>query len=260
MSTTVTPVLPEPAVAPTLPEPVGSPDLPGTSITVTVDTAPEPATAPRPKPAATPSTPSTRLLLLRHAEVEPRYHRVFGGRIDMGLSDRGCEQAEDLASYVTRRFTLDAIYASPMRRVQRTLEPLLAQVPLAPVILEELREVDFGAWTGLGWDQIAERYGVTAFDWLDHLEQGTMPEAEPEEMFRRRVDRSLRRILEEQAGKTVAVACHGGVIRMALAVLLELPLHKMTHLDVEYASLTWIECQGRRRELQLLNYTPWRDL
>jgi broad specificity phosphatase PhoE len=178
----------------------------------------------------------------------------------MVLSDRGSEQAKALAAYVTRRFTLDAIYASPMRRVQRTLEPLLAQVPLAPVILEELREVDFGAWTGLGWDQIAERYGVTAFDWLDHLEQGTMPEAEPEEMFRRRVDRSLRRILEEQAGKTVAVACHGGVIRMALAVLLELPLHKMTHLDIEYASLTWIECQGRRRELQLLNYTPWRDL
>ena len=28
----------------------------------------------------------TRIYLLRHAEVETRYQRVFGGRIDMDLS------------------------------------------------------------------------------------------------------------------------------------------------------------------------------
>ena len=39
-------------------------------------------------------TPSpTRLLLLRHGEVEDRFHRVFGGRIDMDLSPRGHQQA-----------------------------------------------------------------------------------------------------------------------------------------------------------------------
>lgn len=206
------------------------------------------------------STPTTRLLFFRHAEVEEAYHRVFGGRIDMAISALGREQARALADYVCRRFTLDALYASPMRRVQMTLEPLLARLPLQPVIDPDLREVDFGAWTGLRWEQISERFGVTAFDWLDNLERGTMPDAEPEEMFRRRLERVLERILREQAGKTVAVACHGGVIRMALAVLLDLPLHKMTHLEIDYASLTWVDCQGRKREMQLQNFTPWRDL
>ena len=205
-------------------------------------------------------TPTTRLLFLRHAEVEEAYHRVFGGRIDMAISALGRRQADALANYLGRRFAVDAIYASPMRRVQMTLEPIRARFPLEPVVDPDLREVDFGAWTGLKWEQISERFGVTAFDWLDHLERGTMPEAEPEEMFRRRLDRVLQRILREQSGKTVAVACHGGVIRMALAVLLELPLHKMTHLEIDYASLTWVDCRDRKREMQLQNFTPWRDL
>ena len=202
----------------------------------------------------------TSLLFLRHAEVEEKYHRVFGGRIDMGISALGRTQAGALAAYVAGRFRPDAIYSSPMQRVRLTLEPLLARVPLEPVFDEGLREVDFGAWTGLKWDEIKERFGVTAFDWLDHLERGTMPEAEPEELFRGRVDKVLKRIFAEHAGKTVAVACHGGVIRMALAVLLDLPLHKMTHLEIDYASLTWVDCCGRKREMQLQNFTPWRDL
>jgi len=210
-------------------------------------------------PAAPEPTP-TRLLFLRHAEVEEAYHRVFGGRIDMSISALGRRQAAALAEYVHRKFRLDAIYASPMQRVRLTLEPLLERVPLQPVVEPGLREVDFGAWTGLRWHEISERYGVTAYDWLDALERGTMPEAEPEELFRRRVDAALRRVLTEQAGRTVAVACHGGVIRMALAVLLELPLHKMTHLEIDYASLTWVDCLERKVEMQLHNFTPWRDL
>lgn len=205
--------------------------------------------------------PTTRLLFLRHAEVENAYHRVFGGRIDMAISPLGEQQARALAEYVARKFTLDALYASPMRRVQLTIAPLREKLPaLQPVIADGLREVDFGAWTGLKWHEIQERFGVTAFDWLDHLERGMMPEAEPEELFRSRVDKVLQRIFAEHAGQTVAVACHGGVIRMALAVLLELPLHKMTHLEIDYASLTWVDCRGRKKELQLQNFTPWRDL
>ncbi len=179
----------------------------------------------------------------------------------MAVSDLGRQQALMLAEYVSRKFQPDALYASPMRRVQLTLEPLRARLPSLPMTLEDgLREVDFGAWTGLGWHEISERFGVTAYDWLDALERGTMPEAEPEELFRRRVESTLRRILANESGRTVVVACHGGVVRMALSILLELPLHKMTHLEIDYASLTWVDALDRKIEMQLQNFTPWRDL
>src|SRR5262245_20138703 len=96
---------------------------------------------------ADPAT-TTRLLFIRHGEVEARYQNVFGGRIDMDLSPGGNTQAIALARYLRHRH-LDAIYASPMKRVQQTLAPLLVETAHTPVILPGLREVDFGDWTGL---------------------------------------------------------------------------------------------------------------
>jgi broad specificity phosphatase PhoE len=200
----------------------------------------------------------TRLYLVRHGEVEERYHRVFGGRIDMNLSDLGRQQAQALARYL-ERVPFDAIYASPMKRVQQTLDCLLQGQPHRPLILQELREVDFGAWTGLGWDEVNTRFGVSAFEWLSQLDQGSMLDAEPTDHFRDRVGRALDEILQQGAGRTVAVICHGGVIRMALAILLDLPLRKMAGFDFDYASLTIVDWLPNRSEVQLLNLTPWRD-
>jgi broad specificity phosphatase PhoE len=201
----------------------------------------------------------TRLYLVRHAEVEVAYQRVFGGRIDMELSPRGHEQASALAKYM-QRISLDAIYTSPMRRVQQTLKPLAAHHPIAAIILDDLREVDFGAWTGLSWEQVHERYQVRAFDWLEKLEQGTIPDAESTAEFKERLEPCLRSILCGCAGQSVAVVCHGGVIRMLLAILLDLPIRKMAGFEIDYASLTLIDCLPHKAEIQLLNFVPWRDL
>lgn len=200
----------------------------------------------------------TRLYLIRHGEVEPKYHRVFGGRIDMNLSDLGHEQAAALAQYL-QAVPFDAIYVSPMRRVQQTLQKIVEHQTKAPIVLPDLREVDFGAWTGLGWDEIKGRFGVSAFQWLDQLEQGLIAEAESISSFRQRLELVVRQIIEEGRGRTVAVVCHGGVIRMILAILLELPLRKMAGFDFEYASLSIVDWLPAKVEVQLLNFTPWRD-
>jgi broad specificity phosphatase PhoE len=46
---------------------------------------------------------------------------------------------------------------------------------------------------------------------------------------------------------------------MALAHLLELPLPKLVHFEIDYASVTVVDHRPQRAEVQLLNYTPWRD-
>jgi broad specificity phosphatase PhoE len=200
----------------------------------------------------------TRLYVIRHGEVEERYQRVFGGRIDMDLSPLGREQAQALANFLDG-VPFDAIYASPMKRVQQTLEPLLEKQNQLPIVLPELREVDFGAWTGLGWDEIEARFGVRAFEWFDRLAQDTIRDAEPAARFRERIRQSLERILGDGPGRVTAVLCHGGVIRMMLAILLDLPLAKMAGFDFEYASLTIVDWLPGKVEVQLLNFTPWRD-
>jgi broad specificity phosphatase PhoE len=199
----------------------------------------------------------TRLLLIRHGEVEDRYHRVFGGRIDMALSERGHRQARHLAEYLPPG-SLDAIYASPMRRAQQTLEPLAQHGRQPPVTHADLREVDFGDWTGLKWDEVRERFNVSAFEWLAQIELGAIRNGECGRRLRARVEPCLRSILAQHAGQTVAAVCHGGVIRMILAILLDLPLSKTAAFEIDYASLTETHVNEARTEIQFLNFAPWK--
>jgi len=202
---------------------------------------------------------ATRLLLIRHAEVEARYQGVFGGRIDMDLSPRGQEQAATLARYLQSK-SLSAIYASPMKRVQQTLVPLLQNGAPKPVIVPDLREVDFGDWTGLNLDQVQAKFGVSALSWLEQLECGGIANAECGETFRERVEPCLERILADHSGQQVAIFCHGGIIRMLLSILLRWPLSSMAMFEIEYASLTQVVLRPHKTRVQLLNFTPWREM
>lgn len=209
--------------------------------------------------AAAKPLPATRLLLIRHAEVEVKYHRVFGGRIDMNLSPRGKRMARTLAGYLENK-TIDAVYASPMKRVQQTLGPSLRKGAPAQTIMPGLREIDFGDWTGLGWQAVSDRFGFQSHEWLDQIEHRGVPNGENARVFRQRVEPCIREIIQKHPGQNVAVFCHGGVIRMILSILVELPLPKTNSFEIEYASITQVAIHPHMAEIELMNFTPWRDL
>jgi len=208
---------------------------------------------------AVPQKP-TQLALIRHGEVEAAYQRVFGGRIDMNLSPRGQQQAGALAKWLARQ-KLNAVYASPMKRVQQTLAPFASQNGWAnrAVIVNDLREIDFGDWTGLTWEAVSEKFGVSAFQWLTELERGGIANAENTVAYRNRIEPCVREILQKHAGQNVAVFCHGGVIRMILAILLDVPLPRMAGFEIDYASVTNVAVLPHKTEVQFLNFTPWDE-
>jgi broad specificity phosphatase PhoE len=210
-------------------------------------------------PKKTKPSPTTRLILVRHAEVEESYHKIFGGQIDMNLSPCGHEQAKLLAKFLCGR-KIDAIYASPMKRVQQTLAPFLKNGASAQIVLPALREVHFGDWTGLNWETVCEKFNLLTHEWLDHIERGVAPNSETGPQFRRRVEPALRKIIKNRPGQTIAIFCHGGVVRMILAILLKIPLPKTNVFEIEYASVTQIALRPGHAEIELLNFTPWRDL
>ena len=203
----------------------------------------------------------TQLYLIRHGEVEETYHKVFGGsRIDMGLSPHGLHQAEALDTWLADT-KLDAVYASPMKRVQQTMAPLLARRSVTPTIMNDLREIDFGDWTGHTWDGIQKHFGISAFDWLEVLESTGVPNGESARHLVERVRPCLLAVLQANPHRTAAIVCHGGIIRVILSLLLELPLMKMAHFNIEYASVTVVEINPEKKhavELELLNYQALR--
>jgi broad specificity phosphatase PhoE len=206
-----------------------------------------------------PPPTATRLLLIRHGEVETRYHQKFGGQIDMNLSPNGKQQAKKLAAYLHGK-TIDAVYASPMKRVQQTLAPTLKSKKLRQTKFDGLREIHFGDWTGLGWQEFESQFGYSAYEWLELIHTNRVPNGEGEREFRARVEPCLREIIVRHRGENVAVFCHGGVIRMMLAILLKMKLPVTNQFEVEYASITQVALHPHLNEIELLNFTPWRDL
>jgi broad specificity phosphatase PhoE len=202
----------------------------------------------------------TQLALIRHGEVEAAYQRVFGGRIDMNLSPRGHEQAGALAKWLARQ-PLQAIYASPMKRVQQTLAPFAKNNGWEEraVIVSDLREIDFGDWTGLTWEAVSEKFGVSAFQWLTELERGGIANSENTVAYRNRIEPCVREILRKHDSQNVAVFCHGGVIRMILSILLDVPLPRMAGFEIDYASVTNVAVLPHKTEVQFLNFTPWDE-
>lgn len=202
----------------------------------------------------------TLLHLIRHGEVEEAYHNVFGGsRIDMGLSPLGHRQAQALAK-ATASWSIDAVYASPMRRVQETMAPLLGQRGMTPEIMGDLREMDFGDWTGHRWMEVHEKFGVSAYDWLEVLQEKGIPNGESAADVTARTAPCLNHILASHPHQSIAVVCHGGIIRVLLSMLLNLPLSKMSHFNIDYAGITTVEIQPEKKhavELNLLNWCPW---
>lgn len=196
---------------------------------------------------------------MRHGEVAERYHNVFGGsRIDMELSQRGLAHGAAIARWLADT-KIDAVYASPMKRVQQTMAPLLEQRGLEPTIVPDLREMDFGDWTGYRWDEVQEKFGVSAFDWLEIIEEAGIPNGESAQHLIDRVQPALLKILHDNANRTVAIFCHGGIIRVMLALLLEMPLKRMAHFNVEYGSISVVEVQPAKKhavEIELMNFCP----
>lgn len=177
----------------------------------------------------------------------------------MNLSPRGDEQARILAAFL-RGKQMDAIYASPMKRVQQTLAPFLNNGAPPQTIMPALREIHFGDWTGLNWEVVCRQFNLDPHEWLDHIEHGLTPNGENGAQFRARVEPCLRDIIRQHPGETVGIFCHGGVIRMILSILIKLPLPNMNAFEIEYASVTRVSLHPRHAEIELLNFTPWRDL
>jgi broad specificity phosphatase PhoE len=202
---------------------------------------------------------ATHLYLLRHGEVETSYHRIFGGRIDMNLSPLGREQACAMAKYL-ERIRFDAIYVSPLKRAQQTVAPLIQRYEKEATTRHDLSECHFGDWTGLSWKQVHEKYQIHAFHWLEAMEMAKIPNGECSATFRSRIEPCLKEILRDHVGQKVAIVCHGGVIRMILSILLNLPLPKTAHFEIEYASVTQVSVSPEKTVIEMMNFTPWRDL
>jgi len=186
------------------------------------------------------------LLLIRHGLPE-RVVNEDGTPADPPLSATGRDQAERVARWLERA-AIDRIYASPLQRARETAAPLASRLGLRIelehgvreydadaslyVPMEELKALDYERWK-----QLASGGYAAEIDFLD---------------FHREVVASFEKIIQENAGRRVAVFCHGGVINAWASHVLGLA--PQLFVDVTYTSINrFFAASSGERSLASLN-------
>ena len=148
------------------------------------------------------------MYLIRHALPDfPDGQRRCLGRTDIPLGNAGMLQAGAMAASLG---PVSAVFSSPLTRAVQTARSIDENV----IPLDGLRELNYGQWDGLTFDQIRQRfpelYAARAYD-KSLMPPGSEP---PEQALARFAD-----AMEEAARVSpgdFAVVAHGGVIELFL--------------------------------------------
>ena len=156
------------------------------------------------------------LLFIRHAETA--LAGTFCGHTDPPVNRRGHEQIDTLLSSL-RDSEITTIYTSDLRRAHTTAQAL-AEAHTVPLITRPaLREINFGQWEGLTWQQIEALDQPAAQQWLDHYPSLPAPGGELFADFQTRILTEVA-TLQALAGDQIhAVVTHAGVLRVVLQSL-----------------------------------------
>lgn len=191
------------------------------------------------------AAPETRLVLVRHGESIVTVNRVIGGvRSCTGLSDLGRQQAERLRDRLasTGEIKPDVLLSSDFPRAIETAEIIQSAggMEIAAEPFEQLSgfgEHDPGPEIdGMTFAAYVDQFGTP--DWSGDPHVSIFPGGETTFQFHGRVQIALNDVVKSHAGKSVVIACHGGVVDAALRHLLDLPMTGGFELPTLNTSLT----------------------
>ena len=161
----------------------------------------------------------TLLDYLRHGQPEGG-QRFRGNGIDDALSELGWRQMHDTAATVTG---WQRIVSSPMQRCVAFAESLAEERQLPLEIIDDLREVGFGAWEGELRARLKQERAAEYRAFYDDPVGNRPAGAEPLDELGARVGRVFEALAERHAGQHLLVVAHAGVIRATLGHVTRMP-------------------------------------
>ncbi|SCZ81947.1 histidine phosphatase family protein [Acidaminobacter hydrogenoformans] len=154
--------------------------------------------------------------LLRHGETEMNARGTFCGFSDPTLSEAGREQARHIAEEI-RNYNYTRILVSPLKRAVETASIATGLEFEKFELHPDLREMNFGAWENLTYEEIMATGGAYAKAWeADNL---NIPCLEGESMntFHERVMKAYETLSADfKEDDRILIVSHAGVIRSFL--------------------------------------------
>jgi alpha-ribazole phosphatase len=180
-----------------------------------------------------------KLLLLRHGDIGEQYRDRYIGSTDVSMSPRGHRQVRAVRALLRKEEPGQCI-SSPMKRCRETAAVIMEAADMKFTVDPDLREIDFGRWEGMAFDEIQEAFPEEMDRWSEFSADFTFPEGEKIGDFQARIIGVAHRLVTNPAD-TIIVCTHGGVIRLLICHFLGLQPWQYILFKVKHASLTTIK-------------------
>ena len=152
------------------------------------------------------------LICVRHGRTAWNADRRFQGQTDIPLDDEGLAQAQALAAHL-RDEHFDLALASDLTRARTTAEAILGDRDVVLELSPEFREMHFGQWEGLTWDEILGRWPELDISGEKVPMHYTAEGGESWDALCARVDAALRDLAGRMgAGDRALIVSHAGVM------------------------------------------------
>ena len=155
----------------------------------------------------------TTIYLVRHGQSVGNLKDQFMGHTDTPLTELGLQQAEMAAAYL-KDIPIDAIYSSDLQRAYNTACATAKRKDMPVTKTKNMREIFGGKWETVEFPKLHEQYPEDFGTWCHDFKNCRCTGGESVLEMQARIVAEVKRIAEENHGKSVAIFCHATPIRV----------------------------------------------
>lgn len=177
-----------------------------------------------------------KLILVRHGESEWNEKGLWTGLTDVGLTQKGKEQAKKAGEKLKGQ-TIDFAYTSELLRAKQTLDEIknILGIDFPTTISKELNERNYGIYTGKNKWEIKNKVGDEMFLKIRRSWDYQIPEGESlKQVYERVIPYYKTEILPRLInGSNILIAAHGNSLRALTKYLQNISDQEISKLEIE---------------------------
>lgn len=197
-----------------------------------------------------------KLILVRHALTVDNQKSRLSGHIDSSISEEGKEQIDKIINYL-KDFYIDKIYTTTSSRTKDTVKKLSELKSIEIIEKESLKEISFGDFEGLTFDEIKDKYPKEFQDMIEKGYEYKYPNGESLIDSYNRVCIELDNIISNNDNRTILICSHGGTIRNIITYLISNSYKYHWNFKIDNGSVTILEVQDGFTVITAMNNTSF---
>lgn len=194
------------------------------------------------------------IYIVRHGETIWNAEGRIQGHTDVGLTDRGRDQARATARRLAGAH-FDVAYSSDMSRARDTAVIILGERETRLHSVPELREYNKGVFEGLTPEEYRQRYPELFQASLINDPDFAPPGGETIRQCQGRLSGFVNILRDKHLDEDVLIVGHGGSLRSGIVTLLDLPLEANWKFVMHNCALTVIRIYPDNAVMHLYNDT-----